>query len=80
MSDPKHLHARVSDAEHAAVTAFARAHGVTAASLGVALCRWLQDDYAGGHLNDAQRRCVKALVEEARRVDDERRARKPPPE
>lgn len=69
----KPIKGRVSEAEHAAAERFADAHGVTIAGLTTALCRWLD---SGQETSPEVERCVKMIVEEARKVDDERRRRK----
>lgn len=69
----REIKGRVTESEYAAAERFAAAHGVTITGLSTALCRWLASEAETSH--DVER-CIKALVEEARRVDDERRSRK----
>lgn len=69
----KPIKGRVSDEEHAAAKRFADAHGVTIAGLATALCRWLD---SGQETSPEVERCVKMIVEEARKVDEDRHRRR----
>ena len=73
-SERKGIHIRLSEEEHAIIAAYARKHGVSITAVVVALARWLDSDA------DPSRdvaRCIDSIVREARRIDDERRARSP---
>lgn len=72
------IHTRVTDEEHAAAAAFAEESDVTLSALASALCRWAseQNDPAREPTPEVDR-CVKRIVEDARRIDTERRSRRP---
>lgn len=64
---------RVSPDEYAAAERFAKTQGVSISGLTTALCRWLDSEQ---ETSPEVQRCIKMLVEEARKVDDERHRRK----
>lgn len=70
----RHIHARVTDAEHAAAMRFAAENGVTVSGLATALCRWLD---SGDEMTPDVEQCVKWLVAEAERIDTEHGSRRP---
>lgn len=69
----REIRGRVTERERLAAERFAEANGVSVSALTTALCRWLD---SGQETSPDVERCIKALVEEARQVDDERRSRR----
>lgn len=69
------IHARVDDRSHRAIIEFATERGVSVSALAEALARWITDNPGAPprHLE----KCIDQVVEDAERIDAERRGRRP---
>lgn len=70
----REIHARVDDRSSEIIKAWAKEHGVSVSALAEALARWIESNPGSPprHLE----KCIDQIVEDAERIDAERRSRR----